>query len=80
MTNKLISKEPLFETWVELHNDAKKTSEYKTYKWFLREVQKEFTKLYAEVTSKEGVKLVESILKEASCQIKKINIKYKESK
>ena len=66
----------IFEEWVRLKKRAIETDDWEMYEWFLKEIQKEFGKVYAETSSKTS----EDILKIASCELHKIMIKYKERK
>lgn len=66
--------------WVDLKKEAVKTNSWEFYESFLRMVEKEFTKLYAQLTKPDFVSLVEAVLKTTACELKGIMIKYKREK
>ena len=69
--------ESLCGDWLRYAKEAKQTGDNSFYKVFLNEVQKTFTKLYADVEIPETISLVETVLKITSCKLRESNIKYK---
>lgn len=65
----------MMTTWVHLKEEAKKTGDYSLYKWFLKELKKEFSKIYAGFTHEAWIKLFDDIFKTIACELKESVIK-----
>ena len=70
----------LLKDWEKLKERAISKGEYEMYGFFLKEMLKEFSKLYTTVTKPGILKVVEKVLKIITCEIKGNVIKYKKSK
>lgn len=67
-------------TWLSLKKKAKETNDpedWKFYADFLTWAKKDFTKVYVGMTNPKWIELMEQILKDISCNLKEIDIKYK---
>jgi len=62
------------ETWVKEKERATKTKDYKIYRFFLEEARKEFSRIYADMTNDAWLGLMETLLENISCELKKIDI------
>lgn len=67
----------LMKTWVHLKKEANKSGDYETYKWFLKELRTNFSKIYAGFTHENWIKLFDEIFKTIACELKEIVIKSK---
>lgn len=60
----------LMDTWVREKKFAKKTHDYSQYIWFLKEVRKNFSKVYAGFTNEAWIEFMGKVLKLLSCELK----------
>ena len=67
------------DIWLQLKKEAKETKDWSMYKWFLLETKKMFSKLYAESKWEPMQEFLAKVIKTTTCEIKEIDIKYKES-
>ena len=68
------------EEWLKLKTkmiETKKPEDIEMYEFFLLETRKDFTKLYAKAQKEWLIEFVGNILKQVTCELKEINIKYK---
>ena len=68
------------ETWIHLKkkaNDTNEPNDWKFYVFFLTEAKRNFTKIYATMTNEKWIEFMGIVLKDITCNLKEINIKYK---